>query len=407
MKTKQVKISDSAIKSLISDNSIRQLRDPRFPLYLRFNKARTGGFWYLRDHRNDKWHRLAIWPMVSAARLVKDTPMLMARLCFENTPVLDNFEYFGELLQWFLQRTETNSELSAPRKRSLKSLVGKHLIPRLDKTPINDFAKSDLEDALLWPLQETYENSTVRQVFQALKAATNQAVKSGKLNRDPLTGIKFNDLVNDKIQPKPSQIKKRDIARIASDVLSAQGCDGLLCQMMLLHGTRIGETRQLEWPWIDSENRVIEIPEQVTKTKSHLVYLSEFAFDLLVAWHKQQRANNYRGKYVFVSANGKSHLSEKQADDAVNRISKGLFTSHDFRKLCRVSWLEIGIDSMVAELMLNHELTPVQKTYVESLGLNVGAERRRAAWQAWCDHLLKLKAEFESETVARSYDFAS
>ncbi|KJG55153.1 hypothetical protein UA38_21035, partial [Photobacterium kishitanii] len=44
--TLPVKISDAQIKRHINDQRVRQLKDVRCPLYLRFNASRTGGTWW-------------------------------------------------------------------------------------------------------------------------------------------------------------------------------------------------------------------------------------------------------------------------------------------------------------------------------------------------------------------------
>lgn len=404
MATKKVKISDAVIKAQLKNNEITSLRDTRYPLYLRFHKNRTGGTWYLRGLAQGKeWHVLARWPAVPSATVLKDVPALLLRFAFDDPIVTDNFETFGQLLKWYLERSQSDASLSDDRKRTVKSLLSKHLIPALNDTPLIEFKKSALENVLLWPLQESYTASTVRQIFQLLKRALSQAVKSGKLNHDPLAGIRFGDIIDALISPKPSKIKKSDEPLIASHVL---GSSSLLCQLMLLHGTRIGETRKSQWSFIDSNHKTLTLPATITKTKQHVIYLSDYAFNLLIQAHQNQVKSGYRGDLIFPSSKGRTCIDQNTANDLVYEISKGAYTSHDFRKLCRVRWLELGIDSMVAELMLNHELTPVQKTYVESLGLDVGAERRRAAWQLWADHLQAQQLAYENETQPRLYDFS-
>jgi integrase len=402
--TKQVKISDAVIKAQLNNNEITRLKDTRYPLYLRFHKKRESGTWYLRGLVQGKeWHKLAHWPAVPSAMVLKDVPALLLRFAVDAPIVTDNFETLGQLLKWYLERSQNDASLSDDRKRSVKSLLSKHLIPVLKDIPLIQFKKSVLESVLLWPLQKKYKPSTVRQIFQLLKRALSQAVKSGKLNHDPLAGIKFRDIIDALILPKPSKIKKIDEPLIASHVL---GSASLLCQLMLLHGTRIGETRKSQWSFIDPNHKTLTLPADVTKTKQHVIYLSDYAFNLLIQAHQNQVKSGYRGDLMFPSSKSRTFIDQNTANELVHEISKGAYTSHDFRKLCRVRWLELGIDSMVAELMLNHELTPVQKTYVESLGLNVGAERRRAAWQLWADHLQAQKLVFENETQPRLYDFS-
>ena len=56
-------------------------------------------------------------------------------------------------------------------------------------------------------------------------------------------------------------------------------------------------------------------------------------------------------------------MTPKQANDAIQRVSDRKWTAHDLRKAYRDVLTEGNTDSFVAERMLNHSLTMVQKTY--------------------------------------------
>lgn len=405
MTTLTAKLSDQLIKKHLADGQIRQFRDERLPLFLRVFRCRTKGAWYLRCYKQDKWHKLGTWPQIKSSQLIDQASGLMLRLGIGEAPAFEAFKTVGDLCAWYLERVKTDTGLSIKRKRCVQSSLSKHVIPSIGRVELNQFDKPTLESSLLWPLQQDYCISTVRQHFQIVKRAFGQAKDSGHITNDVMATIKFGDIIKSPILPKPCKIQLKDEGQVVSQVFSQTSQAHVLCQFMLLHGTRIGETRQLRFDYIDSARKTLHLPADITKTKPHTIYLSDRAFELLIAWHKALQQKGYRGAFVFPGASRKGPMNEVDANTAVNAVSKGKYTAHDFRKFFRTRLLELGVDSLVAELLLNHELTALQKTYIQNLGANVGADRQRAALVLWSEHLEQVKVQFASETVPRSYQF--
>lgn len=49
-----IALSDAAIKRAVADESITEIRDPRYPLRLRLGSSRSRGSWYLVTNKDGK-----------------------------------------------------------------------------------------------------------------------------------------------------------------------------------------------------------------------------------------------------------------------------------------------------------------------------------------------------------------
>ncbi|TMP23758.1 tyrosine-type recombinase/integrase [Pseudoalteromonas ruthenica] len=396
------KLSESLIKKHLEQAEISEFKDSRHPLVLRLHSKRDKGSWYIVDHRNDKWHRVGSWPAISAHSQLAMVPEHMARLSLGKPLVINQFDTVGDLLGWYKNRVDGDRTISKKRRKNVLSSLSKHLIPTLKNEPLSSFSKRELESKLLWPLQQKYELSTVRQHFQIVKRAFGQAISSGQIEAHAIASTKFGDFIKAKIQPKPCSLSAKDEADLACQLLDPKSPKHMLCWFMFLHGTRIGETRQLRYDYIDAEQKLIQLPSAITKTKALTVYLSDQAFNTLISYHQEMTGKGYKSIYLFPSKT-KGPIDESEASRWVKQVSAGEYSSHDFRKLFRTRLLDLGVDSVIAELLLNHELTDLQKTYIKT----DSPELRRAALQRWADHLQAKKEAAQTETGPRSYDFLS
>ena len=95
-----------------------------------------------------------------------------------------------------------NRFLSLKRKRSIKSALKVHLQPRLGDVLIEELDHVLLDELLIWPLQESYDLSTVRLILSVLKKACKQARTLKLIAFNPIAEIKFSDFTGAKIMPK-------------------------------------------------------------------------------------------------------------------------------------------------------------------------------------------------------------
>lgn len=386
-------MSTAAITKALAGDA-RQLRDG--PLYLRIHQGRTKGTFYLVTSRGGKpsWRRLGGWPQLDAAELRRQLPVLLAKAAGDSRAVAAPaaFVTVGDLLTWFAERTRTDRALSESRRGGLLVAVTKHLQPPLGDLLLEQLDRATLNRLLLWPLQQRYALSTVRQIFAGLKAACRLASRLDMLAADPMAGIKFTDLITRPITAKPGRLPRHACPSLLVTLAEyQQPMPVVLALLMLMHGTRIGETIRATWADIDFAGRRWHLPAGNTKTRrEHVLPLTDTAIALLKAWQRWQRGQwAAHGSRLFPGGRvGREvlPLSDSKASEMMRGLSGGLWSAHDLRKLARTNWMELGIDYMVGEMLINHALRGLDKVYIQT---HADAQQR-AALELWHQELERI-----------------
>ncbi|KAA0015489.1 tyrosine-type recombinase/integrase [Salinicola corii] len=366
-----VNLSDAVIRRHMSDPAIRQLRDPRYPLRVRFNQARTRASWFVVRFAGgaDHWRKIGAWPDLASRAVIAQLPDIQARLAVDPTsPVgATNWQTVGDLLVWFRNRSEKNRQLSASRKSQFRVAINRHLLPGLGVFVLDDLAPSDLDDHLVWPMQARYAVSTIRQVLSVLKVAFKQASKVGQIASNPVSDVRLSDFLDARAKPKPGRLRADHLPEILPAIGAGRVEVCVLLLLVLLFGTRISETRLAKWRHVDlSTDRRWTIPaEHVKSRREHRLPLTDVALTLLKRYREWQLSRGYRGVYLFPGSQGKP-IGKSAAHEWVNDIAAGEWTSHDLRKLARTAWADLGVDYLVSELLLNHALSDLDRTYIHT-----------------------------------------
>lgn len=309
-----------------------------------------------------------------------------------------NMRSTGQVLNWWVDRLEQNRSVSDSYRRTMGSLVRKHVVPALGSVPLKRLTRAAVDDKLVWPMQQTHSPHTVHKAVQGLQHALALAVKQGRIEANPLASVSWRDFWTGKLTPRPAGLLPVDVPALMESLCAAferQPVGGMLALMMLAHGTRIGETCQARWQHISLSERVWIIPAQNTKTDQELVVpLTAQAVALLDRYRQLQHPARHGSPWLFAGQGGQP-LSANQAFSLFREISQRQWKSHDLRKLARTVWAEIGIDYLVGELLLNHSMGKLAGTYIKT---TVSDLRREALekWHGWLDergfvdaHLLK------------------
>ncbi len=368
-KTRAVRISDAQINLFMYDDAVSELRDTRHSnLRFRFG-AKGRGSWYLVLHRNAKaeWKKLGNYPAVKTAFVIKNFPKIFMQysLIPHSTVLLAEYDNVADLLNWYVQRVLLNRFISLSRKASIKSAVKVHLLPKLGALLIEDLDHGVLDRQLIWPLQESYELSTVRLILSVLKKAFKQARTLNLIAFNPIAEVRFSDFTDAKITPKGCAFQAMALPQLADKLQKSGKMERVFVLMMLLHGTRIGETRLAKWSHIDVEKKTWRIPKENTKTKvDHVLPLSDCAIALLSDFDIK------RVGFIFKLKRTRP-LSETSANGIVQCISAREWRAHDLRKFARTTWMDLGIDYLVGEMLLNHVLNKMDKTYIHTHANNL------------------------------------
>lgn len=366
MSALEVKFSDTVIARYLKDEAVSQLRDPRYPLRLRFNKARTRGSWFVVSYKAGRtiWKKVASYP----TQTFKDLSPRLADICSasndgRHVSSANEWSDLSGLLGWYGNRVAASRNTSQPRKATVASAIKCHLLPKLGSVALDDIDHSSIDSMLMQPMQADYTPAHIESVWKILKAALNQASKLEMIEANPLERMKWSDFFDRPVASKGAALRPYEIRTVIDSLAEQKPEIKFFVSMMLLHGTRIGETRKAQWKNFDIHGRVWHIPASDTKTKeAHQLPLSDLAIQLIDEYRQYQQSHKKNTAFLFTEGNKKA-LSGNSASAWVRTAREGDWTAHDLRKLAKTAWADIGIDHYISERLLNHKMSKLDTTY--------------------------------------------
>ncbi len=220
----EITLSDAAIRRHMVDKAVSDVRDRRYPLLLRFNRARTGGSWHLVTYQHGEaiWRKVGEWPTNGAKSMIEELPRLTMEQRSDKVAAVDSWGNSAGLLRWYRERALADRSLADKRKENIKCTIDKHLVPLLGNVAIEGIDRKVLDELLLWPLQSAYELSTVRQHFSVLKKAFKQAAALRRIAHNPLADIKFSDFTDATIKAKGSKLQPKDLGNVLELIAGAE-----------------------------------------------------------------------------------------------------------------------------------------------------------------------------------------
>nr|WP_298117394.1 tyrosine-type recombinase/integrase [uncultured Pseudomonas sp.] len=288
----------------------------------------------------------------------------------------------GDVVLWWLERIEGDRSRSLSYRRSMVSVMRKHVVPKVGKVAITKLDKVALDDQLVFPMHQELKPRTIQKALQGLRQAFAMAEAQGRLDINPMANTSFKNFYLGKLRPKPAALSRVDLASVVAHLAATFKADplkGMLPLMMLAHGTRIGETLQARWSHISLNERVWVLPEASTKSKrEHVLPLTAQVIALLRRYREALPAARLKCDWLF-PVRGGSRMVETTAHSLMREVSERKWTSHDLRKLMRGSLADLGVDFMVGELLINHTLGITTETYITRDVM----DRRRAAVERW------------------------
>jgi len=371
MATATVPLSETVIKKYLKGRdsmAINELRDSHSRLRIRINKSRTGGTWYIVFYEQGKsiWKKLGSYPELPFKSLEKRLPDILARYALDDVALTDQWVKVSGLLLWYQARLKGDRQITDKRKVSVMSALKCHLFPKLGDINIKDLDRGVIDQGLIWPLQADYSASFILQVWGILKTAVRRAHKLKLIELDPLANLKLSDFLVAKPKPKPAAIRPDYAPKMITELEQQEWPARALVSLMLLHGTRIGESRKAKWLDFDLINNYWHLPVENVKTREALrLPITPTTKLLLNNYADHQKQNGCYGVYLFPSSKNES-WSESKAGKVVRKVSDSNWRAHDVRKLARTEWADLGIDYHIAERLLNHKMSKLDQTYIHT-----------------------------------------
>ncbi|MGL5589212.1 MAG: tyrosine-type recombinase/integrase [Aeromonas veronii] len=382
-KTKKTALTDAAIKRHAEDLEISQISEPVTGLVFRYSKrSRERGSIHLRHYQGgvERWLFVARYPEVTTKQ-AKEIRRQMKPVLFvspDAPAVVDRFSTVGQCLDWHCDRVQRNAQLTKSRKEAVASAVRRHLKPLLGDVALSDISHTLIDEKLFQPLSGN-SPSFARSVFGVLKTALKMGAIFKLLTSDPMRNYSYKDFNTARVKPKTPKLTQKELKAVIG-AMPYSGRTRLLIQLMLLWGTRIGETVAMRWSWVDWDNQVMRLPPEVTKTSNpHDIPITPQVRALLLA-HKRTQS----GRYAFIfPGRPQRHLDVSTLHKEIAKVSGGEWTSHDLRKLARTIWGDLGVEYAIAESLLNHTISGLDVIYNASQLLT----KKREALTMHTDHL--------------------
>lgn len=388
MTTLRLNLSNNAIEVNQLNTTINQLRDNRHSVYYRYNKQhRELGTFYgvIHQQGKTKWIKLGCYPALSAKNSLVKMQKLLQEGALKET-VTDQLEFTNvkELLTWYQARLTSNKSLSQHTKQNQISCIKRHLLPLIGDVEINALNLPLVDEKLFQPLQTKLSLSTVDNVLSVLNAARKRARQVELINDSAMFTCTLAEFTNQRPRYKATRLTKKALLSVIRTLPKQSLEHQTLFVLLLMHGTRIGETVNAKWEAFDYKERLWRIPAEDTKTKkAHTVPLTMQVITWLRLYRKYQLRQG-KSAYLFHQKNNRSKAkSANHASTVISTMANKQWSAHDLRKFARSYWMELGIDYMVAEFLLNHTLNKLDQTYIQTLAL----PNCRAALEIWCDWL--------------------
>jgi integrase len=300
------------------------------------------------------------------------------------------------------------------RPEEVKRSFKKDVEPTLGKYKLKDLNKRLVINKALDPIiargkdgkgkvQANKTLSLLKQVFQF-------GVERGLLDDNPIADIKRQSvggkenpreryLTMDEIKTLINNLTKPDISKQIQHVI----------HILLLTGCRVGEVTLSQWKHIDFEKCMWSFPPENVKgrkgdTKGHVVPLNDEIIAVLES--QQESTKDIESDYVFPCLTGVDKglkpMDKRSVARAINRHHKQLglekFTPHDLRRTVQTQLAAMGIDGVVIEKILNHQLQGMMKVYNQYDYM----KERDEALVFWSNQLSTLVEESNVHYLERS-----
>lgn len=298
---------------------------------------------------------------------------------------------FQDLVEEFWER-ELKATKSGPER---KRLVEKDALPAWRTRKAKDITRRDI--VVLMDEVRGRAPVTANRLLGVLARMFNFAAERGIIEDSPATRIR-----RPSEAPRVRVLNDDELHRFwhGLEEVDVYPATRLALRMILLTGQRPGEVTGMTWEEVEGEWWTVPA-DRVKGGQEHRIPLTGLALEII------EDARRYSGDRPFVFA---SSMRNGSVPITVHSLSRGVlrhreemgihehYTPHDLRRTCRTRLAEIGIDDVVAEKVLGHQLQGILKVYNRH---SYDTEKRAAlvAWENRLRRILGLEVEGASKII--------
>jgi integrase len=289
---------------------------------------------------------------------------------------------FEDARELFLEDVERRNRSNTAYE--YRRVLSKHFA--FGKKPLSEITAQEISRCLD-RLKDT--PSEARHALTAIKVLLHWAVRRGYLLYDPCGALQ----AATRPVSRERVLSDRELAEVLVKTAKASFPYGKIVMLLILTGQRRGEIASLKWSYIDTDDRTITLPSEITKNRrQHTFPFGQGVADILEGMPQlgdylfPASREHVRGKPTTVF-NGwpkaKTQLDAKLEDAEP-------WTLHDLRRTFSTGLASLGIAQVVVEKLLNHvsggALSPIAQVYNRHSYM----AEMRAAIEAWEGKLATL-----------------
>ena len=299
--------------------------------------------------------------------------------------MIRNAERFSSFAEKYLEEVKLAESTKALRvatyERDIKSTFGNRLMTEISTDEIRHHCNK---------IKDRGAPSTAIFVRDLIANIYRYAIQRGHKFANPADEIANSSIAT--FKKRERVLTPREIKLFFNTLENTQSDFALkkAVKFILLTLVRKGEIINATWDEIDFKNKIWTIPAERMKAKrTHNVYLSEQALDLIVAFQIYSEGSPYllpgrinRGQPI---ANSSLNRVIANCINAINKDEKRIdyFTVHDLRRTGSTLLHEMGFNSDWIEKSLAHEQQGVRAVYNKA----EYAEQRKEMMQQWADQV--------------------
>ena len=289
-----------------------------------------------------------------------------------------------------------------------ESLFRLYAIPVLGNKPLTDVDRADIR-AVLQPVRRKV--ATCRNLFAVLRRLFKWAVSEGDLLISPIVGM----------EPPPLPTKRDRVlsdheVRLVWEASEQQAYPfGPLFRLLLITGQRLEEVSGMQWSEIDRANAMWSLPaERAKNSNASQVPLSTLAVAEIEGLAKRAgRKDGWPRRGLVFTTTGQTSVSgHSRAKARLDRAMAQLAANepecadvapwrlHDLRRTLATGMQRLGVRFEVTEAILNH-VSGSKSGVAGVYQLHDWAPEKKAALQAWSDHIHRLLSDSDESNVVQ------
>ena len=253
--------------------------------------------------------------------------------------------------------------------------IERDIRPSVGNETVSQLSKRLIVTKVLDPIVNRGSPVQANKTLSLLKQILDYGIDRGLLIENCLQGIKRKNVGGEE-RPRDRFLSIEDLQAVFKTLpqlgLSLQV--NYCLKLLVLTGCRVNEICRAKWRHIDFETNQWLIPPENVKAKkgqekSHIIPLIPHITDLL--YEMKEAFAEYRSNYLLPSYNATtgndSCLDKRSVARAINRkldlLNVGKWTPHDLRRTVQTHLASLGVDAIVIEKILNHELSGMLRVY--------------------------------------------